>query len=100
MQIGQSDESLQRGEEQNYFAQLIDEAGGLDQMEQLQSHNNEQIYAKAVSILETYFEVEEKGVENLQPGMDGGMYSFGGAPHGAQAAQAGGFNFGNPGAMA
>ncbi|KAL0388854.1 UNVERIFIED_CONTAM: Importin subunit alpha-1a [Sesamum radiatum] len=43
----------------NYFAQLIDEAGGLEKIENLQSHDNNEIYEKAVKILETYWLEEE-----------------------------------------
>ncbi|KAL0348616.1 UNVERIFIED_CONTAM: Importin subunit alpha-1b [Sesamum angustifolium] len=43
----------------NYFAQLIDEAGGLEKIENLQSHDNNEIYEKAVKILETYW-LEER----------------------------------------
>ncbi|KAK4487374.1 hypothetical protein RD792_006000 [Penstemon davidsonii] len=37
----------------NYFSQLIDEAEGLEKIETLQSHDNNEIYEKAVNILET-----------------------------------------------
>ena len=92
-------EAEKRGDEPNIFAQLIDEAEGLDRIEHLQNHANESIYQKAISILETYFDVEEKDVENLQPTVDpnAGLYAFGAAPQ--QQNQGGAFNFG-PGAMA
>ena len=65
----------------NPYAGLIDEADGLDKIEELQNHNNEEIYEKAVNILETFFDVEEGEVENLAPGVDAnhGTYTFGGA---------------------
>ena len=67
----------------------------------LQNHSNEDIYEKAVQILETYFDVEDTEVENLAPAVDAaaGTYAFGGAPGGgapggpAGAPPAGGFNF-------
>lgn len=54
-----------------------------------QEHQNEDLYEKAVSILETYFECEEGDDQNLAPQMAGNQYAFG-----QQAAQPGAFNFG------
>ena len=42
----------------NEFAQYIDEAEGLDKIEALQIHPQEEIYMKAVKLVETYFGVE------------------------------------------
>ena len=39
----------------NVYAQHVDEAGGLDLIEQLQVHPSDDIYHKAVQILEAYF---------------------------------------------
>lgn len=54
----------------------------------LQEHQNEDLYEKAVAILETYFECEEGDDQNLAPQLAGNQYAFGQA-----APQAGGFNF-------
>jgi hypothetical protein len=43
----------------------------------LQEHQNEDLYEKAVSILETYFECEEGDDQNLAPQMAGNQYAFG-----------------------
>lgn len=43
----------------NKYADYIEEAGGLDNIEYLQSHEDTEVYKKAVKILETYFGVEE-----------------------------------------
>ena len=51
----------------NPYARLVDEAEGLDKIEELQNHNNEDIYDKVVSIMETFFDVEDGEVENLAP---------------------------------
>ena len=39
----------------NPYTAFVDEAEGLDKLEQLQSHSNEDVYKKAMHILETYF---------------------------------------------
>jgi len=43
----------------NEYANWVDEVGGLDALEKLQSHDDEKVYKKAVQILETFFEVDE-----------------------------------------
>lgn len=58
-----------------------------------QEHSNEDLYEKAVSILETYFECEEGEEPALAPAQAGGQYAFGAA----QPAQPGGFDFGGSG---
>ena len=47
--------------------QAVDEAEGLDKIEELQNHSHEDIYDKAVLILETFFDVEDGEAENLAP---------------------------------
>lgn len=42
----------------NYFADLMEQCGGLSALERLQLHANTQIYAKARKLIEEYFEVE------------------------------------------
>ncbi|KAL3813001.1 hypothetical protein ACJIZ3_014269 [Penstemon smallii] len=74
----------------NYFAQLIDEAEGLEKIETLQSHDNNEIYEKSVKILETYWQEEED--ETLPTG-DGTQAGFNFAGNGIQLPP-GGFNFG------
>lgn len=73
----------------NIYAQLIDEADGLDKIESLQNHDNNEIYEKAIKLLETYWlEDEDEQVTSgdaPQPGFD-----FGG---GELNVPSGGFKF-------
>jgi HEAT repeat protein len=78
----------------NLFAALIDEADGLEKIEALQNHTNNDIYEKAMRILEQYFGLEDEEDQNFAPGMDasGSQFTFG-PPAGGGAALQGGFNF-------
>lgn len=88
-QVGEEDKGQHSGA--NPFIQLIEDADGLDKVERLQEHQNEEIYEKAVGLLETYFDLEEE--ENLvPPGEPQGIYSFG--QGGPAVPPQGGFNFG------
>jgi len=44
---------------ENRVCGLVEECGGLSKLEELQDDENEDVYSKAVRILEGYFEVEE-----------------------------------------
>ena len=79
----------------NPMCVLLEEAGGLDQLEALQSHADDEVYQRAVSMLETYFgeEDDEDGdgaAPQVQPG--GCAYEFG--VGGAEAPAGGDFDFG------
>ena len=69
-QVGEAEKELAGAGGSNPYAQLVDEAEGLDKIEELQNHSNEDIYDKAVNILETFFDVEDGEVENLAPQVD------------------------------
>lgn len=73
----------------NYYAQLVEEAEGLEKIENLQSHDNNEIYEKAVKILET-FRLEEE--DEALPPADGAQpgFQFGGNE---LQVPSGGFNF-------
>ena len=77
LKVGEAEKTLGNSGDVNYYAQLIDDAEGLDKIENLQSHDNNEIYEKAVKILETYW-LEEEG-ETLPSG-DGSQpgFQFGG----------------------
>ena len=61
----------------NPFLTPFDEAEGVDKLEQLQSHANEEIYEKAVTILEAHFQEDTDEDQNLAPQANANAFSFG-----------------------
>jgi hypothetical protein len=57
----------------NPFCSVIEEAGGLEKLEGLQSDQNESVYKKAESLLATYFELEEGDEVDAPAGTVGGF---------------------------
>ena len=80
----------------NPYARAIEAAEGLDKIEALQDHPGEDVYEKAVHILEAYYDADEGEDQNLAPAMDAnaGQYAFGAAAA-AQPVAGGAFNFGS-----
>ncbi|CAN8248073.1 unnamed protein product [Cochlearia groenlandica] len=60
--VGESEKTLGRTGDDNIFVTMIDEAEGLEKIENLQSHDNNDIYQKAVKILESFW-TEDDDVE-------------------------------------
>ena len=78
---------------QNPYTAIVDEAEGLDKLEQLQNHHNEDVYKKAMNILETYFGLDEDEDDGtLTPETTQAGFVF--APQPPPPAASGGFNFG------
>jgi len=50
----------------NPYCQHIESCGGLDNLEKLQQHKNEEIYQKSIAVLEAYFAAEEED-QNVAP---------------------------------
>ncbi|CAM6074828.1 unnamed protein product [Sphagnum tenellum] len=92
LKVGESEKDLGNSSGVNLYARYIDEAEGLEKIETLQTHDNNEIYEKAVKILETYW-LEEDEDENLAPVGDElqSNFAFGGNQ---PAVPSGGFNFG------
>lgn len=89
LRVGQQEAKQTGGE--NKYAEMVEECGGLALLEDLQRHNNEEIYQKAQRILINYFNAEEEEEEVCPaPVVSGGQFGFstGAAP------PTGGFNFG------
>ena len=60
------------------YITLVDEYEGIDKLESLQDHENNEVYGKAVKILETFFGGTEEESENLTPSVNtGNVFSFG-----------------------
>ncbi|KAK4537424.1 hypothetical protein CDCA_CDCA12G3449 [Cyanidium caldarium] len=62
----------------NEYARLVEEADGLDKLEALQNHVNEEIYNKSVHLIETYFGAEDEDeIQGVAPMAAGGGDGFG-----------------------
>lgn len=91
LRVGQKEKDT-CGAEYNDYARAIEAVGGLDKIESLQQHSNQEVYEKAVRILEVFFMAdEEEEIDGVVPDNAGSQFGFGlsGAPDG-------GFHFGGP----
>ncbi|KAG8067233.1 hypothetical protein GUJ93_ZPchr0005g15587 [Zizania palustris] len=88
LKVGEAEKNLGAGDV-NSYAQMIDDAEGLEKIENLQSHDNTEIYEKAVKMLESYWLEEE---DDAMPSGDNAQngFNFGNQ----QTVPSGGFNFG------
>lgn len=98
LKVGEADKEAGMNNGINIYAQMIDECDGLEKIENLQTHDNHEIYEKAVKILERYWaedDEDEEEHQNLPDGMDAATgqpaFSFG---NGQPNMPTGGFNFG------
>ncbi|KAE8679275.1 Importin subunit alpha-2 [Hibiscus syriacus] len=73
LKVGEADKNLGSTGGVNLYAQMIDDAEGLENIENLLSHDNTEIYEKAVKILETYWLEEE---EDMKPQGDASQTGF------------------------
>jgi len=66
------------GEDVEVICNMIEECGGLDKIEALQNHENEDIYKLAYEIIDHYFSDSGEGYEdpNLAPGVEDGTFQL------------------------
>lgn len=91
LKVGQQKQNEQ-GLAENPFAEAVEKDDGLKRIEDLQEDSNEEVYQKAVRMLETYFPLEDSAVD--ESAAQTNMLQPGGFNFGAAVPQ-GGFNFGN-----
>jgi len=89
LKVGEADKTMGHSEV-NLFSQMIDDAEGLEKIENLQSHDNNEIYEKAVKILETYWLEED---EETLPSGEGNQQGFQFGTGNDHSIPPGGFNF-------
>jgi len=58
------------------YSVQIEEAGGLDTIEDLQNHSDDKIYQQARTLIETYFGCEDEEDENIAPEADTESFAF------------------------
>jgi len=76
--------------ETDKVAMMVEECGGLDKIENLQSHENEQIYQKALQIIETFFPEGDQVDEEIAPKASESGFEFSAAE---SSAPSNGFSF-------
>lgn len=93
LKVGEADKEMGMNGGVNVYAQMIDECEGLDKIENLQTHDNNEIYEKAVKVLEKYWaeEEEEQNVQDALTAMNQQGFNFGATQPNIPA---GGFKFG------
>jgi len=77
----------------NPCVEWLDEAGGVERIEALQEHENEEIYEKSLKIIETYFQDQETEDQSLAPQTMGDNFAFGANQMQMMVAPTGGFAF-------
>jgi len=76
LKVGEADREMGMNNGINVYAQAIDDCDGLDKIENLQSHDNNEIYEKAVKILERYWAEEDEEEQSLQENGNGEQQGF------------------------
>ncbi|CAN1352967.1 Importin subunit alpha [Linum perenne] len=85
LKVGEADKNMGISGNINAFAQMIDDSEGTEKIENLQSHDNNDIYEKAVKLLETYWLEDDVDAVASETG-----FNFGGNE---PPVPSGGFNF-------
>eukprot|EP00252_Welwitschia_mirabilis_P014554 TRINITY_DN3195_c1_g1_i1.p1 TRINITY_DN3195_c1_g1~~TRINITY_DN3195_c1_g1_i1.p1 ORF type:complete len:534 (-),score=119.55 TRINITY_DN3195_c1_g1_i1:454-2055(-) len=93
LKVGEADKDMGNTSGVNLYAQYIDDAEGLEKIENLQSHDNNEIYEKAVKILETYWLEDEEEDQALPASGEQSQAGFNFGTN-QPMGPSGGFNFG------
>jgi hypothetical protein len=82
LRMGQHDAGATGGE--NKYIVKVEECGGLDTLEHLQRHGNDDVYEKSVKLIQRYFGEEGEGENEMEPQVSAtsGRFSFGSGPVG------------------
>ncbi|XP_027349499.1 importin subunit alpha-4-like [Abrus precatorius] len=94
LKVGEADKEMGLHGGTNIYAEMVEEYGGLEKIERLQNHDNNEIYKRAVRILERFWdeeELDETNVENSDDAIQQTFYLGINPPD----IPAGGFNFGS-----
>ncbi|RAL50052.1 hypothetical protein DM860_016828 [Cuscuta australis] len=94
LRVGEADKEMGLNDGINLYARMVDECGGLDKIDILQTHDNNEIYEKAVKILDKYWaevEDDDEQLHNLPSHENQHGFSFG---NNQPSVPAGGFRFG------
>ena len=93
LKVGEAEKELGQTGGVNLYAQYIDEADGLEKIENLQTHQNNSIYEKAVKLLDTYFGLDEVEDSQLAPQIDADQQTYAFGESQPMVPPSGGFNF-------
>ncbi|KAK5803203.1 importin subunit alpha-4-like isoform X2 [Gossypium arboreum] len=78
LKIGETDTTLSNnGSGVNIYTEMIEECDGLEKIENLQSHENNEIYNKAVQMLERYWLEEKEEEEEEEDHFGDSQFSYG-----------------------
>jgi len=73
LRVGEADAKNKTGV--NAYATRVESCSGLDKIESLQNHSNNDVYDKALQIIEIYFGAEEED-QNLAPNQTVNTFQF------------------------
>jgi importin subunit alpha-6/7 len=66
-----------QGQINDRILEMFDECGGITKLEELQDHQNPNIYNRALKIITTYFNGEDEEATAVAPTVQGNQYVFG-----------------------
>ncbi|XP_008781168.1 importin subunit alpha-4-like isoform X2 [Phoenix dactylifera] len=76
LKVGETEKELGKTDGINLYAQLIYDCEGLDKIENLQGHGNNEIYEKTIKMLERYWLEEEDEAQSARGSLEGTEHAF------------------------